>query len=162
MLTVGQIVNSQLVLMVILFSYLFVSGQESRGEEDPKQAVEAAVHTLFEGMREGDSAKVHSVFHHTVQMNSTGFQQDGKTRLSDGSLASFLKAVGSPHDEIWDERISDLTIQIDGPLATAWMKYSFYRGETFSHCGVNAMTFLLQDGKWTIIYLIDTRRKDKC
>jgi hypothetical protein len=77
-------------------------------------------------------------------------------------IEGFLNAVGQPKDEVWDEQISGLVIQIDGNLATAWMNYSFYRGETFSHCGVNTMNLIQTADGWKIFSVTDTRRMEGC
>ncbi|MEM7369306.1 MAG: nuclear transport factor 2 family protein [Bacteroidota bacterium] len=156
---VAQVASIQVVMLLAFYSISF--SQQSGGEE-AKQKIEQAVHRLFDGMRSGDSTAVHAVFSDQVAMYSAGNHKDGSTNLHEGSLEKFLHAVGTPHEIMWDERISNLSIQVDGPLATAWMNYSFYLGDTFSHCGVNSMTFLYKDGEWKIIYLIDTRRKDHC
>ena len=70
-----------------------------------------------------------------------------------------MKAVGTPHKEQWDERIYDVKIQVDGPLATAWTPYKFYFGENFSHCGVNAFTLIKTDDGWKISGITDKRRR---
>jgi hypothetical protein len=77
-------------------------------------------------------------------------------------LDGFLKAVGTPHPEVWYEEIWNLKIQIDGDFAQAWCDYGFYIGKTFSHCGVDA--FHMHKGKdgWKIFHLADTRRKTEC
>lgn len=148
---------------LFLLLLLSVGIQDSMLSQDAEQkAVQAVIETMFDGMRAGDSTKVSSVFAENVQMYSTSVQEYGETKLSEGSSSRFLMAVGTPHDKVWDERISNLKIQIDGPLASAWMDYSFYLDDYFSHCGVNAMTLILIDGSWKIIYLIDTRRKEDC
>jgi hypothetical protein len=146
-------------LLVLLAGWgrgLMAQSQTS-AEEEVKQAVE----TMFRGMYEGDSAMVHAVIADRVKMETAG-HKDGKSMIHEGSLGRFLEAVGTPHDEVWDERISGLKIMVDDNIATAWMNYSFYRGEEFSHCGVNAMTFFRTDDGWKIVYLIDTRRKENC
>lgn len=91
----------------------------------------------------------------------------GQPRMAEPVLrrtpaAGFLQAVGAPREEVWDERISNLQIQIDGPLASAWMDYSFYRGDAFSHCGVNTMTLLREEDGWKIFAISDTRRRTGC
>jgi hypothetical protein len=72
----------------------------------------------------------------------------------------FVTAVGQPHEKVWDERIWDVEIQIDGPLASAWVPYVFYHGETLSHCGVNAMQFVRQADGWQLLQITDTRRQE--
>ena len=72
---------------------------------------------LFDGMRAGDSAKVASVFRDNVRMFSSFNEKTGEQVLHEGKLSEFLTAIGSPHDQIWDEKIWDAEINIDGNLA---------------------------------------------
>lgn len=133
----------------------------SRGQ-DPKRDVMAVVHRLFDGMRAGDSAVVRSVFHPQVRMLTAANGPDGKPRLSlQTSADGFVRAVGTPHPQVWDEKIWNEKVEIDGPLASVWVDYSFYAGATRSHCGIDH--FLLhrnEAGEWKIVELADTRRQD--
>jgi len=114
-------------------------------------------------MREGDSAKVHSVFHNEIRMYTSYILKTGEKKLKQGELSEFLTAIGTPHPEIWNEKISNTNIQIDGNLAQVWTDYDFYIGEKFSHCGVDAFQLIRGDNdKWKIIHLIDTRRIKNC
>lgn len=124
--------------------------------------VEQCIHQLFEGMRLGDSARVAQTFAPELVLQTTYTDKEGKMCIHTEAPADFLTAIGTPHDELWDERVSNLTLQIDGNIAQAWMDYSFYVGDTFSHCGVNAMTLFFNGERWQIIHLIDTRRKTAC
>ena len=142
------------ILVLSLFYVTSITGQ--------KIGVETTINNLFKGMLQGDSTLVHQSFHDEVSMYTTFIDNDGNHQLRKGSLSAFLNAVGTPHDEEWNEVISDLKINVDDGLAEAWMNYSFYRGEEFSHCGVNAMQLIKVDDHWKIIHLIDTRRKENC
>ncbi|QCK14320.1 hypothetical protein [Mangrovivirga cuniculi] len=77
-------------------------------------------------------------------------------------MNDFAVAVGTPHDEVYNEVIDNLEIKIDGPLASAWVPYKFYIGEQFSHCGVNVFELVKIDGNWKISSIIDTRRQENC
>lgn len=125
-------------------------------------AIKEVIQTMFDGMREGDSSKVHSVFIDKVIMQTIAQNPQGQVMLKDGSLQNFLNSVGTPHDVVYDERVLSYKINVDGPMATVWTPYEFYAGERFSHCGVNSFQLLKQDSGWKIIYLIDTRRKEGC
>jgi len=127
-----------------------------------RQAVHQVIVTMFDGMREGDSAKVSSVFKKNVRMFSAYKNSKGKSVLHEGKLSDFLKAIGTPHEEIWDEKTYNTTIQIDGDIGQVWTDYSFYLGEVFSHCGIDAFQLVRENNKWQIINLIDTRRKEDC
>lgn len=123
--------------------------------------VRAAITRLFDGMREGDSAKVRSVFHPLARLGSAT-ARDGVVSVRPDSPDGFIRAIGTPKEAIWDERIANLVIQVDGPLATAWMDYTFYLGTRRSHCGVNAVQLVRMAESWQIVSLIDTRRQEGC
>ncbi|XOV67531.1 MAG: nuclear transport factor 2 family protein [Fluviicola sp.] len=125
-------------------------------------AIKATIDQLFEGMKKGDSSMVAEVFHPDIQMMTTYSDKEGNPKSQRGSAAEFKTAVGTPHDQVWDERISNVQIQIDGNLAQVWMDYSFYVDEKFSHCGVNAIQLLRTDHGWQMVHLADTRRRSEC
>ncbi len=129
----------------------------------PEEEVKAVIETLFKGMYLGDSAIVRSTLSADVQFATIVVGKDGiSTRTTEQSAAPFLKAVGTPHPDPWNEEIWNLKISIDGTLAQAWCDYAFYIGKRFSHCGADA--FLLHKGKngWRIFHLADTRRTSPC
>lgn len=127
---------------------------------DPVAEIRAQVVALFDGMRAGDSTAVRAVIHPDARFQSVVPQRDGEGyQIMDGSAEGFITAVGTPHDDVWDERIGEIDVRVDAGLATAWMAYRFYLGDSFSHCGVNAMQFVQTDGTWRILNLIDTRRQ---
>ena len=131
-------------------------------KEQDKAAIQQAIETLFDGMRAGDSSMVASVFADNPPMNSVFMNREGNVIVNEGSLDQFLKSVGTPHDQVYDERISSYDINIDGDLASVWTPYQFYLGEQFSHCGVNSFQMAKLDGEWKIIYIVDTRRRTNC
>ena len=125
--------------------------------------IRKVVERLFEGMKSGDSAMVRSVFlrdnsFSTISKNT----KDSVIVKSDGNAEGFIKAVGTAHKEIWDERIYDVVIKTDGPMAIVWAPYKFFLGDTFSHCGVNVFTIIQTANGWKIKEITDTRRKTDC
>jgi hypothetical protein len=55
---------------------------------------------------------------------------------------AFVRAVGTPHAVVWDERIRKTRVELDGPQASVWAA---------------------RDGEaWRIVALTDTRRRDGC
>ena len=108
----------------LLFIAMLTINSISWGQTDSTRqvAVRATIDRLFEGMRLGDSSMVRSVFH-TDARGYTSYIADDIFKLHNGSIDEFVAAVGSPHDNIWDERISNVVIQIDDGIAQAWMEY---------------------------------------
>ncbi|NNF59032.1 MAG: DUF4440 domain-containing protein [Rhodothermaceae bacterium] len=133
--------------------------QAQDGVPSAEDDVRAVVTELFDAMRAADSSRVRAVFHADARLHTT-MRQGEDTRLVEGSLANFLTAVGTPHDEMWDERVDEIVVHVDDGLATAWMDYAFYAGEQFSHCGVNAIQLVQTDDGWKMLNLIDTRRRE--
>ena len=125
---------------------------------DDEMGVRAAVEALFDGMRARDSSVVASVLHPDLRLMTAMETPDG-VRLAESPRAGFLGAVAAA-PVVLDEQIADLEIRIDGPLATAWMTYRFYAGDQFSHCGVNAIQLARLDGRWQMVHVMDTRRRD--
>ena len=123
------------------------------------QAVRATIDALFDGMRAGDSSAVRAVFHKNARLR-TALGPSDSVAVRATPIDAFVEAVGQPREKVWDERIWDVEIRIDGPLASAWVPYVFYLGDERSHCGVNAVQLVRQDGGWRILHLTDTRRSD--
>lgn len=147
------------------FFILFSSFSYSQGKsiKNQENQIRAVIEQLFDGMRESDTSKVSACFHADAKLSSTYFNEKmDRAKVRQGEKTVFLEAIATPKKEIWNEQISNLEINIDDYFATAWMDYSFYIDETLSHCGVNSIQFLQNDGKWQIIGIIDTRRTENC
>ena len=130
------------------------------GEEE--LAVKTIIEKLFDGMRAGDSTIVRSVFDPSARLQTAFNDKEGNPVLRTGSIDRFVGAVGTPHDEIWDEKIWSYLTLIDGNLASVWTDYTFYLGEKMSHCGVNAFHLFKSKEGWKISQITDTRRTENC
>lgn len=150
----------KLILIIVLF-YSFDSISQVEIDNDEAE-VKETIHQLFKGMYNGDSSLVHSVFHSSNRLMTCYIDKNGMEQLAEENLQDFLDAVGSPHKEIWDERITFTSVLVDLHLAQVWTEYEFYLNNEFSHCGVNAFQLVKENGHWKIIQLIDTRKHDNC
>ena len=131
-------------------------------QDGEEAAVMAVVEAMFDAMRAGDSAAMRAVLHPTATGASASVRDGVSTLTREESLDGFVQAVGTPHEEVWDERIWDTEVRVDGNLATAWMKYAFYAGEEFSHCGVDAFQLFKGEDGWKVFHVADTRRREGC
>ncbi|MFC2086064.1 nuclear transport factor 2 family protein [Bacteroidota bacterium] len=125
------------------------------------EAVLAPIHQLFDGMRAGDSAAVRAAFDPIARLVRTS-NQNGIPSHRVMSVDDFVTAVGTPHDVVWDERIWDIRTEIRDNLASVWMKFAFFAGTQFSHCGVNSAELVNTDEGWKIVHLADTTQRDGC
>ncbi len=123
----------------------------------------AVVNELFNAMRAGDSARVRAVFHPQMKsMMSSDVGPDGQARVQVTPVDGFVRMIGTPHPEVYDERLSNPRTLIDGTLASVWVDYSFYLGAKFLHCGVDVFHLAKVGETWKIIALTDTRRTTGC
>ena len=150
------------ILLILATTFLFLAPDAVRAQSQDAKEVQAAIEQLFDGMRASDSAMVAAVFTKDAIMKRVATGEDGEVMVNSGNLQSFLNAIGSPKNEVWDERIGSYDINIDGNLATAWTPFEFYRGDTFSHCGVNSFQLVKKDGDWKIFFIVDTSRQSDC
>jgi len=144
------------LLIILLSSCFCLDAQQSKVD------ILQPIKTMFNGMRAGDSLVVRNCFIEHAGMHSTYVNKEGKKTLRKGSLNDFINAIGTPHDEVWDEQIFTYRIEHEGTLATVWTDYTFYLGEKLSHCGVNTFQMVDTENGWKILNITDTRRKEKC
>lgn len=124
----------------------------------PVDEVRATVTRLFDAMRAQDTAAVRAAFHPDARLMRS-VQQNGAYGVAETPIDAFVGALGQS-EVVWDERVGEIEIRLDDGLATAWMPYRFYAGDTFSHCGVNAVQLARTGDTWQIVQIMDTSRRD--
>ncbi|OOQ58841.1 nuclear transport factor 2 family protein [Mucilaginibacter pedocola] len=127
-----------------------------------KEDIKKTITTMFDAMRKGDSTMLKATFADGIAFQGLKPTADGSYTLENENPAGFIKSVGTPHKEVYDERITFGDIKVDGSLASVWTPYKFYLGDKFSHCGIDFFQLMKTKAGWKIIYIIDTRRKDNC
>jgi hypothetical protein len=147
------------ILIILIFTMANITAYCQQTEID---AVKKTVNTMFDAMRKGDSTLLKSVFSKEMILQSVSNNKQGKAVLSTEKADGFVKAIGTSHSAVYDERITFGDIKIDGDLASVWAPYKFYLGDKFSHCGVDVFQLMKTAEGWKIIYIVDTRRKDNC
>ncbi len=82
------------------------------------------------------------------------------TKLINENSKDFYRSIATiPVATLFEEKLLDYTIQVDGAMAHVWTPYEFFINGKFSHRGVNAFTMYKENENWKIVYIIDTRRK---
>ncbi|WP_413669484.1 nuclear transport factor 2 family protein [Mucilaginibacter sp. Mucisp86] len=145
----------------ILAVFTLLSFQSS-AQQTEQEAIKQTINTMFNAMRKGDSTMLRSTFAKGIAFHSVANKKDGSTALEIENPNDFIKLIGTPHKDIYDERITFTDIKIDGPLASVWAPYKFYLDDKYSHCGVDVFQLMKTADGWKIIYIVDTRRKDNC
>lgn len=143
-----------LLISGIVFSQNVMSNEE----------VMKPINELFEGMKKADSLLVANAFSSNATMYTSYINKEGVEVLHESSVDEFAKSIANkPKDQPdWIEKLYNTEVKIDGTLAQVWTEYSFYVGNQFSHCGVDAFNLAKLKGEWKIIQIIDTRKKEGC
>ena len=149
-------------LIALLLSLPVFTAAPASAQSEDEAAVRAVITRLFDGMRAGDGSVVREVFTADARLQTAAVRRDGTPMLRSEPVDSFAAIVSQPRDFVLDERIDAWDVRIDGPLAIVTVDYSFYAGERFSHCGVDAFQLFRSAEGWKIFQLTDTRRTTGC
>lgn len=149
-------------LSISVFTILFLSAF-SLSAQSEKYEIKEVVTDLFDGMRAADTSLMKKVFaQDEMEMKTVYRNKAGQVQLNTGKLSEFLKSVGTPHEQVYDERLGAYDIQVHGTMASMQVDYYFFVGETFSHCGVNFIQFIKMEEGWKIMNVADTRNREGC
>ena len=140
----------------ILFIVIFVFTSTLHPQNDE---VKQVVVTFFKGFHAKDSTIIKSVCAENMILQSIAESSKG-TQLKNQSSKDFYHSIATISPTIlFEEKLLDYSIQVDGAMAHVWTPYEFYLNGKISHKGVNAFTLFRDNGLWKIVYIIDTRRK---
>jgi hypothetical protein len=147
---------------VLIASAMFVlpSGAFAQSSPNAESEVRAVVNALFDGMRKVDSGMVRPLFHAKARMITVD-PRNPAVRIEE-SVEGFIRQIGSPRTEVFDEQLSNVRVLIDGSLASVWADYKFFIGTRLNHCGVDHFLLVKESGAWKIIEVADTRRRENC
>lgn len=150
------------ILTAALLALPLLAALPAHAQTDDEAAVRAVVTRLFDGMRAGDGAVFREVFTPDARLQTAAVRRDGTPALTSMAVDSFAAMVAQPRDFVLDERIDAWHVRVDGPLAVVTVDYSFYAGQRFSHCGIDAFQLFKSAEGWKIFQLTDTRRTTGC
>lgn len=149
-------------LVVLLTVTLFNTINYGQQTTDKKR-ITATITSFFEGLHKRDSLIVANTLHPSVHIQTIFTSKEGKPTLRNKTRMDVLRMIHSKKaTDIYDEKLLNFDMKIDGNLASVWTPYEFYFNKTFSHCGTNSFQLFNDNGHWKIIYLVDTRRRRNC
>lgn len=147
-------IHRYLLTIIVLITFHISNAQEKE--------IMAVVQSVFDGMATNNGEMVKAAFTEDAILSTVAYDEEGKAFKREGSLKKFVEAVSAEKAQPFNEPIWNERFEIHGALASLWVDYAFYLGNTFHHCGVDAFHLMLTDEGWKIFYLIDTRRTDDC
>lgn len=119
------------------------------GAAADREAVIAAVQSLFDAMRTRDTSALKAAFTPAAQLVSIRSVPGSPARFQTQPLAAFVSAVGNAPEALI-ERMWDPRVEIAGDIASLWAPYEFRRGASFSHCGHDAVHLVRTAEGWKI------------
>lgn len=148
-----------LILLFLTFSAFNISAQKSFSERDAINII----NTFFEGFHKGDTLIMNTVLLSNATLQSVSTTTKGEDVIDEIHFGNFKTSIAErPLNQLWEEKILEYKVSIDGNLAHVWAPYEFYLNGKFSHCGANAFTLVKLSEAWKILHLIDSRRKENC
>ena len=119
------------------------------------------INRLFTAMNEADPESLQDAFYSEASM-FTVYKKNDSTQLVKGELSKFIEGISKAQPGMLEEKIWNLKIEIDPPLAQVWCDYALYVNSQFHHCGVDAFQLIQTSAGWKIFEVADTRRKEDC
>jgi hypothetical protein len=139
------------------------AGTGAKSAADDEKEVLAVVQRLFDAMRTRDTVAMRQVFDPGAELVGMRQGKDGTAphvqRITAAEFAAFVAGDKRPE---WIERAWSPQVRVSGTLATVWADYDFHFGQTFSHCGVDAVQLLKTAEGWRIVSIADTFVRDGC
>jgi ketosteroid isomerase-like protein len=116
-------------------------------QNDEERAVIAAAQAVFDAMEALDAEAFRNAVVPDGFLLSVG---PGTTRRStrDQFAANIARQTTPMIERMWDPEV-----RIDGPVATLWTAYDFYRGAEFSHCGTDAFQLAKTAEGWKVVVI---------
>ena len=146
---------------VTIAALLVLGAAPVRAQDAERSAVLATVQKVFDAMRTRDTALLLQAFDTSARLAGVPARGTPMVRLT--APSAFGAAIAkAPAGDVWNERIWDPEVRIDGDVAQVWAYYTFHRNKTFSHCGVDAFMLLKVGSEWKITQLADSRRTTGC
>lgn len=152
----------QTIKTIFSITILFIVATLHSAAQNETEAIQTTIRKFFTGMRMADTVLLKSTLSPTAVLHTIGRNKEMKPIVKVEELNGFISFVGAQTPGRIDERIDTITTLQDGPLASAWMAYSFYYEGKLLHCGIDSFQLVKLDGVWKIQYIIDTRRKENC
>ena len=115
-----------------------------QAQADEERAVVAAAQALFDAMEALDPEAFRDTMVPEGFLMAVGFETMQRT-TRDRFAARLADQTRPMFERMWDP-----LVRIDGPVATLWAPYDFYRGLEFSHCGTDAFQLAKTPDGWKV------------
>jgi putative lumazine-binding protein len=148
--------------LVCLAAAVSITPCSLRAQDVERAKILTTVQKVFDAMRTRDTTLLTQAFDSTARLVGVSTRGPAPS-VSLTAPSQFGAAISrAPVGDVWNERIYDPEVRIDGDVAQVWAYYTFHRNSTFSHCGVDAFMLVKIADTWKITQLADSRRTTGC
>jgi len=118
-------------------------------------SVLSPIQAMFDGMAHRDAAAIKAPW---LPGGVLVLIQEGA--LSQITIENFANRVATSGTTHIEERIHDPHVSIDRDLAVVWAPFNFFINDKLDHCGRDLFNLTQRSGRWQIVGLAATTRKD--
>ena len=137
----------QFMVGVLLASPILLSAPGPANGQDASEAeLVQLAHDFMEALSSRDAGTLRELLAPQAMIYSVREGEDGPV-YGVRTAADFLEGIGSGSSPIL-ERIWNPIVEVKGRVAMVWAPYDFHSGDTFSHCGIDVLTYLKLEGGW--------------
>ena len=140
--------------LLMFAAALASSTQPARAQanDGESKAAIAVADSLLAALSTGDRTTLRRLTLDSAVVGGAGVR-DGAERLSLRTWGLYTATEGGAK---FTERGFDATARVQDRVAVVWMPYDLYRGDAWSHCGVDTFTLMKSEGRWRVAALIYT------
>ncbi len=124
--------------------------------------VKKVINRFFETMRNADTTEMRYTINDDMIIQSLHPRKGRNDSLAMIKADDFIKIIGTPHKDVYDERVTFGDININNNIATVWAPYKFYLGKKFSHCGIDVFQLMKTNIGWKIVSVFYDIRTGNC
>ncbi|MBA3986466.1 MAG: nuclear transport factor 2 family protein [Flavobacteriales bacterium] len=148
------------MILILCFLVVTLIHAQSKNTED---SIKEVIITFFEGFHKQDTLLIQSLVVENAVLHSVIVDASGETSLKITNFQDFLKSIAAiPKEVIFEEKLYDYKITVNGVLAAITTPYSFYVNRKVSHCGINIFQLYKHNNQWKITHITDSRYKENC
>ncbi len=147
-------------ILSVAIGALLMGAASASAQDAERASVLATVQKVFDAMRTRDTSLLSVAFDTTARLVGVRARDSSIALTTPAQFGASL--TRAPAGDVWNERIFDPEVRIDGDLAQVWAYYTFHRNKQFTHCGVDAFMLRKLGSQWKITQLADSRRTTGC
>jgi Putative lumazine-binding len=123
--------------------------------------VMAPITMMFDGLARRDGAIILNSVRPDGGATVAMEKADGTRTIRHLSWAEFAAGL-KPGPEKYEERLTDIAVEIDGDIAMVWSPYTFFVDGKAQHCGVDHFDLVREAGSWKIQNVTWSQRTTGC